>query len=136
MFALPEPGLRRPVLSGEDHFNLMPMVGGVRLTGGSELARIGAAPDWRPIELLAERARAFLPDLPAEPATRALGLRSSLPDSLPVLGESARHRGVYFAFGYQHLGMTLAAISGRIVADLVAGRDTGIALAPYRAERW
>ena len=136
MFPLAEPGLERPTLWWDEAINLVPMEHGLRLTSGVEFAGLAAPPDYRRIDRLARRARAMLPALAEMPLSRWLGFRPSLPDSLPVLGASARHEGVYFAFGHQHLGITLGPVSGRIIADLVAGRDPGIDLDPYRAERW
>jgi len=136
MFDMPEPPLRRPTMWGDHYLNLIPMEHGLRLTSGVEYGGLGAAPDYRRIDRLAGLARTLLPDLAAEPRSRWMGFRPSLPDSLPVLGRSVRRPNVYFAFGHQHLGLTLAAVSGRIIADLVAGRDPGIDLTPYRAERW
>ncbi|MBT5498478.1 MAG: FAD-binding oxidoreductase, partial [Alphaproteobacteria bacterium] len=54
----------------------------------------------------------------------------------PILGEMAGAEGVYFASGGSHVGMTLGPVMGRITADLVAGRDPGINLDPYRPDRW
>ncbi|HJU15067.1 MAG TPA: FAD-dependent oxidoreductase [Stellaceae bacterium] len=136
MFDSPAATLRRPVLWGEHYFNLVPMEHGLRLASGVEFAGLALPPDYRRVERMARFARIMLPDLPAAPRSRWLGFRPSLPDSLPVLGRSGRHDDVYFAFGHQHLGLTLGAVSGRIIADLVAGRDPGLDLAPYRAERW
>ena len=136
MFDMPEPGLRRPTLWGNHGFNLAPMETGLRLTSGVEFGGLDAPPNYRPIERLAGLAQTMLPGLTAQPRSRWMGFRPSLPDSLPVLGRSARQDGVYFAFGHQHLGLTLGAVSGRIIADLVAGREPGLDLAPYRAERW
>jgi D-amino-acid dehydrogenase len=136
MFDAPEPSLGRPTQWGEYYFNLVPMAQGLRLTGGVEFAGLARPADYRHIGRLARLARIMLPSLAAAPRSRWLGFRPSLPDSLPVLGRSAGHDDVYFAFGHQHLGLTLGAVSGRIVADLVAGRDPGLDLSPYRAERW
>jgi D-amino-acid dehydrogenase len=136
MFDMPQPGLRRPTMWGDHYLNLIPMELGLRLTAGVEFGGLKAKPDYRRIERLAGLARTLLPNLAPQPRSRWMGFRPSLPDSLPVLGSSARHAGVYFAFGHQHLGLTLGAVSGRIIADLVAGRAPGIDLAPYRAERW
>jgi D-amino-acid dehydrogenase len=126
----------RPTQWGEHYFNLVPMEHGLRLTSGVEFAGLAMPADYRRIDRLARLARIMLPSLSSEPRSRWLGFRPSLPDSLPVLGRSARHADVYFAFGHQHLGLTLAAVSGRIIADLIAGRDPGLDLSPYRAERW
>jgi D-amino-acid dehydrogenase len=136
MFDTPAASLGRPTQWGEYYFNLVPMEHGLRLTSGVEFAGLALPPDYRRIDRLTRLARIMLPSLPLESRSRWLGFRPSLPDSLPVLGRSVAHDDVYFAFGHQHLGLTLGAVSGRIIADLVAGRDPGLDLAPYRAERW
>ncbi len=74
--------------------------------------------------------------LVAEERSAWLGYRPSLPDSLPVIGPSPRYADVYLAFGHGHLGMTQGPLTGRVVADLVAGRDPGFDISPYRPERW
>lgn len=65
-----------------------------------------------------------------------MGHRPCLPDSLPVIGPSPAFPQVFYAFGHGHLGLTMAAITGRLVADLVAGRAPPIDMAPYRADRF
>lgn len=49
------------------------------------------------------------------------GLRPMTPEGTPRFG-LARHRNLTFSCGHGHMGWTMAAGSGRIVADLVAGR--------------
>jgi D-amino-acid dehydrogenase len=55
---------------------------------------------------------------------------------VPVLGRSSASERVIYAFGHQHLGLTLAGISGRVVADLIARRALPFDLAPYAATRF
>jgi len=50
------------------------------------------------------------------------GARPTLPDYLPAIGASTRADNLYYAFGHQHLGLTLAATTGEIVARLIAGQ--------------
>ncbi|MFT4252389.1 MAG: FAD-binding oxidoreductase [Caulobacter sp.] len=50
------------------------------------------------------------------------GARPTLPDYLPAIGASTRADNLYYAFGHQHLGLTLAATTGEIVARLMAGQ--------------
>ncbi len=130
-----DPGLRRPVVNGEEHFVLCPMEAGTRLTSQVEFAGLDAPPDYRRIRALLPRARRMLPGLVPEEKSAWLGFRPSLPDSLPVIGPARRHPDVFFAFGHGHLGLTQGPVTGRIVADLVAGRDPGLDLAPYRPGR-
>ncbi|HET6467325.1 MAG TPA: FAD-binding oxidoreductase [Geminicoccaceae bacterium] len=135
MLPHPEPTLRRPVYPIEGGFVLAPMEHGIRLTGGVELASVDAAADWRRIRALVPRARALLPGLGEEILSEWLGFRPSLPDSLPVIGPAPGRAGLYFAFGHQHIGLTLGPLTGRLIADLVAGRDPGLDLAPYAPDR-
>ncbi|HAA91311.1 MAG TPA: hypothetical protein DCE33_02620, partial [Rhodospirillaceae bacterium] len=64
-----------------------------------------------------------------------MGARPSTPDNVPVIGQSPRHDSVYFAFGHSHLGMTMGPATGRIIADLIAGRDPGLDLSPFAPVR-
>ncbi len=130
-----EPGLRRPVVNGEEHFVLCPMETGLRLTSQIEFAGLAAPPDYRRIRGLLPRAKRMLPGLRPEEQSAWLGFRPSLPDSLPVIGLSPRHGDVVLAFGHGHLGLTQGPVTGRIVADLLSGRDPGLDLACYRPGR-
>jgi D-amino-acid dehydrogenase len=65
-----------------------------------------------------------------------MGHRPSTPDSLPVIDRSPRFPGVYYAFGHGHLGLTLGAATGRVLAELVAGRKPPVELAPFRVTRF
>jgi D-amino-acid dehydrogenase len=53
-----------------------------------------------------------------------------------VIGPSPRHANVYYAFGHGHLGLTLGAVTGRMIADLVAGRPPVVEPTPYRITRF
>jgi D-amino-acid dehydrogenase len=135
-----EPGdageLRRAVVFPERGFVLAPMLDGIRLTSGVELAGLNAPPDFSRIRRLLPAAREALPGLSDRVTREWLGYRPSTPDSLPVIGRSARSRSVFYAFGHQHLGLTLGAITGRLIAAAVGGRDPEIDLTPFRADRF
>jgi D-amino-acid dehydrogenase len=51
-----------------------------------------------------------------------LRLSPSLPDSLPVIGPSANEPRLISAFSHQHLGLTLAGVTGQLVANCIAGK--------------
>jgi len=128
--------LRRPVLNGEHFFVLSPMEDGLRLTSQVEFAGLDAAPDYRRVRSLVKVAARMLPGLVAGEQSVWMGCRPSLPDSLPVLGYSRSSRRIVYAFGHQHLGMTLGPASALIVADLAAGRTPPLDLEPYRIDRF
>lgn len=135
---LPTPGiaLSRPVYSTEFGMACTPLTGGLRLGGTVELGGRVAAPNWQRAQVLASRGRQLFPDLDTRDASRWMGFRPSLPDSLPVLGPAPAAGNAVLAFGHGHLGLTLGARTGRLVADLVAGRPAPIDLAPFAATRF
>jgi glycine/D-amino acid oxidase-like deaminating enzyme len=128
--------LSRPVVNGEKSFVLSPMETGLRMTAQSELAGLDIAADYRKIRKLLPHAKRMLPAMEPREESAWMGFRPSLPDSLPVLGFSGKSKNIVYAFGHQHLGMTLAAISARIVADLFANREPPVPIAPYRPNRF
>ena len=65
-----------------------------------------------------------------------MGFRPSMPDSLPVISRAPNHENAYFAFGHGHCGLSLAARTGELIAGLIAGRDPGLDLSPYRVDRF
>ena len=61
--------------------------------------------------------------------------RPMTPDTLPIIGAVAGHPNIYAATGHGHLGSSMAAVTGRIVADLVSTGRSEIdvaALSPNR----
>jgi D-amino-acid dehydrogenase len=128
--------LARPVLDEDGGFVLAPMTRGIRLTTGVELAATDAPPSSLPVDRCEPLARAIFPLGERLDATPWLGRRPALPDMRPVIGAAPRHRGLWFCFGHAHHGLTLAAVSGRLIAELATGGGTVVDPAPYSANRF
>jgi len=71
-----------------------------------------------------------------EPHSEWFGARPTLPDYLPALGRSRRATNLFYAFGHQHLGLTLAAISGELIVALARGEAPQIDVTPFDLERF
>lgn len=130
-----QPLLSRPTCPTARGFYLCPMAGRLRVAGTVELGGLTLPPSPHRVRKLVEGARAFFPDL-GVPDREWMGFRPSLPDSLPVIGPSQGGGEVIHAFGHGHLGVTMAPVTARIVADLIAGRSPALDIAPYRAGRF
>jgi D-amino-acid dehydrogenase len=109
---------------------------GVRVAGQAEFAGIYAEPNYQRAEVLETHMKRMFPQVRTADATRWMGRRPSMPDSLPVIGASVKHKNVYYAFGHGHLGLCGGAPTGRIVADIVGGRRPAIDLTPFRVDRF
>ncbi|OYQ36293.1 hypothetical protein CHU95_05555 [Niveispirillum lacus] len=68
------------------------------------------------------------------PGTPWMGCRPTLPDYLPAIGRSAHAPGLLYAFGHQHLGLTLGPVTASLVADLAMGQGAGPA--PFDLSRF
>jgi D-amino-acid dehydrogenase len=128
--------LTRPVLDLEGGFVLTPMARGIRMTTGAEFAARDDPPSDAHFNRLEPFARAFFPLAERRDAKLWLGRRPCLPDMLPVIGAAPRHPGLWFDFGYQHLGLTTGPITGRLLAEMMTGETPVVDPAPYRAERF
>jgi len=127
--------ISRPIVSAEQAFVLSPMETGLRVTSQVELAAVDAPANYAKIRALLPKVKRMLPEAEMTEQSCWMGCRPSLPDSLPIISQG-EDKNIFFAFGHQHLGMTLGPITGELIADLVAGRTSAIDLSPYRADRF
>jgi len=68
-------------------------------------------------------------------ATFWTGLRPMTPDGTPIVG-GTRLPNLYLATGHGTLGWTMAAGTGRVIADLVSGRKPQIDVSGLGVERY
>lgn len=116
--------------------SLNPMRNGLRVGGNIEFTAPGAPPDFsRPARLI-EALRRVYPALAVEPHTKWAGDRPLLPDSLPIIGGSANHPALVFAFGHGQYGLALAAGTARLIADLLADRPPILDPSPFAIDRF
>lgn len=132
---MPKPRLTRPSCPTARGFYLCPMAGRLRVAGTVELGGLTAPPSPHRIAKLVEGARAIFPDLGA-PDREWMGFRPSMPDSRPVIGPSRGGADVIHAYGHGHIGLTLAPITARLVAAVVAGREPELDLTPFLPHRF
>ena len=112
-----------PILYANDNIVVTPMAGRLRASSYLEFAGRDDPADPRKPARLRARLRTLgyrcAPDGPSW-----MGSRPTLPDYLPAIGRAPGTANLFYAFGHQHLGLTLAAPTGELIAALVAGRRT------------
>ena len=127
--------ISRPVIFLDRGFGMTPMNQGLRAVGTVELGGTENPLSKKRIEYVIRCAKELLPQLGAH-EDEWLGFRPTLPDFLPILGPSLKNKNIIYAFGHQHLGWTLGAITGKIVSGIVAGEKTNLDLTPYSSKRF
>ena len=133
-----DPGVvpKRPVSLFSRGLYATPMEMGLRIAGTVEFGGVDAPADYRRARVLHDHGRFLFPGLRDGDASQWMGCRPSLPDSLPVISRSPRYGRVHYAFGHGHLGLTEGAITGKLIAEMIAGRPTSIDVTPYRVDRF
>lgn len=64
------------------------------------------------------------------------GSRPTLPDYLPAIGRLTGSTKIFYAFGHQHLGLTLGSITGDLIAGLIAKETAPLDLEPFSLRRF
>jgi D-amino-acid dehydrogenase len=107
----------------------------LRAAGFVEFAHPASPPDPRKWARLKQHVLEL--GLPIAPPVKGwMGSRPTLPDYLPAIGVSRRASNLIYAFGHQHLGLTLAATTGEIVATLAGGGTPPTDLSAFDIERF
>ena len=130
------PQLNRAVNDMDGGFAIAPMQQGVRITSGVELTDRDAPPDYTQIRksvAMAREAHEMKAEIETEPW---MGRRPTMVDSLPVIGPAPRHRGLWFNFGPQHVGLSMAPGSALAITAMVAGAPPPLDTTPFRAARF
>ena len=127
--------LSRPVIFQNRGFGITPMEQGLRVVGTVEFGGLDNPLSKSRVKNLINNAKYMMGDLP-EHEDEWLGFRPTLPDYLPVIGPSKKHKNVFYCFGHHHLGWTLGPISGKIISGMIAEENTNLNLKPYSSLRF
>jgi glycine/D-amino acid oxidase-like deaminating enzyme len=124
-----------PLLYADANIIVTPMAGRVRATSFMEFAGADAPPDPRKPAWLRDTLRGLGYPCDDQPPSW-VGSRPVLPDYLPAMGRAAAVPDLLYAFGHQHIGLTLCAVTARAMAALVAGRAPAIDISAFDLKRW
>jgi len=127
--------LSRPVIFLNRGFGITPMEQGLRVVGTVEFGGLNNPPSKKRVQNLINSAKYLFPKL-GKHEDEWLGFRPTLPDFLPVIGPSKNYKNLFYSFGHHHLGWTLGAISGKIIAGMIANENTNLDLSPYNSQRF
>ena len=140
IIADPPVELRTSVMASDAKMVVNHMEMGLRAAGQVEIAGLDRAPDWRRAEILRDKLIGMFPGLPRDlPPSRVklwFGHRPSTPDGMPVIGPARTSADIIYAFGHGHIGLVSSARTGRVVAQLIDGREPEIPIAAFAASRF
>ena len=92
--------------------------------------------NWPVLERIYDVALRRLPALGDAGIAHAwAGLYEMSPDGMPFIGSDPRLPGFYLIAGFSGHGFQHSPAAGRILADIIAGRDPGLDVGPFAIER-
>ncbi|MGR0277648.1 NAD(P)/FAD-dependent oxidoreductase [Marinomonas dokdonensis] len=127
--------LTRPVAWLDKSVFLSPIEESMRLAGMAEFAHIDAPATKLRIDNLKAQAKEMLGD-DIEYSSEWFGSRPATPDTIPIIGHLPSNDKVTLAFGHGHIGLTLSAVTGRLVSELVQGVTACVDPTPFSPKRF
>jgi D-hydroxyproline dehydrogenase len=124
-----------PLLYTNHHLLVTPLAGRLRASSYMEFADPDAPADADKPTLLRRRLRALGYQC-ATDGPSWVGARPILPDYLPGIGRAPGSNPLFYAVGHQHIGLTMAPVTGDLMADLVAERPTRLPVAAFDLRRF
>ena len=136
-YSLPQRVPRIPLTLKERSVCVTAWESGYRLGSTMEFAGYDTRLNRRRLDALRRGAAEYLIE-PEGPAVieEWYGWRPMTYDDLPILGRSARWKNLMLATGHGMLGVTMSAVTGELVAQLMGGRETSLDVAPFAPLRF
>ena len=127
--------INRPIGWSQSGFYLVQMEDGIRASGTVEIAGLKKPINKKRLDMIENQARKLLPNL-GKVKSVWLGRRPTLPDSKPIIGRSLKNNKVLYAFGHQHIGWTLAAVTGKAINELAKGTYPNFDISAFSPQRF
>jgi D-amino-acid dehydrogenase len=133
------PKLRIPMILSEAKVTITPMGERLRFAGTLELAGLDSSINRRRVASILKVVPSYLPDVDPEAIGEAdiwSGFRPCTPDGLPLLGRPKGWQNLVVATGHAMIGITLAPITGQLVAEIVHREPPSIPLDRLAVDRF
>ncbi|KPA73239.1 D-amino-acid dehydrogenase [Leptomonas pyrrhocoris] len=127
--------LHHTIVDVDYGYTLGPMHQGIRINTGGEMASITSPQNEIQLKAAESAARQLIP-LEGPISKTWAGYRPCTSDMKPIIGESPHHPGLWMCFGHGSNGLTLGPVSGRLLAELIAGETPFIDARPFSATRF
>lgn len=130
---------RTCAILAEARVAVTPMAGALRFAGTMEIAGMNEDINSLRVRGIIDAAASYYPEF--EPSDFAgvepwRGLRPCSPDGMPYIGRTAKFSNLSIATGHAMMGMSLGPITGKLMAQLLAGEAPQIDLAQLSPDRY
>jgi D-amino-acid dehydrogenase len=128
-----------PVIDESRHIAFTPFSDRLRISGTAELCGYDTSVNEKRVAKLLVLFKEIFPELSSTVDLAAIdswcGLRPYCSDGIPILG-SCEISNLFLNTGHGHLGWTMAAGSGKLIADLICKGRTDLDINPFNIKRF
>lgn len=126
-----------PVIDDDVHAAIVPLEGAIRVAGTAEFAGYDRSISPKRVANLSKLLTDVLPlgHYQAGSGAAWCGLRAMSADGVPIIGKTAI-ANLYVNSGHGHLGWTMAAGAGRLLADVLSDETPEVDPGPYALARF
>ena len=128
-----------PCIFMERRVAVTPFADALRFAGTMEIAGIDLSVTQKRVEAILDAIPLYYADVVCPDSAKAdiwKGLRPVTPDGMPYIGRFGRYKNLIAATGHAMIGISLATVTGKIVADLISGADPNRDLALLSPDRF
>lgn len=128
-----------PMILTESRVALTPFSDSFRLGGTMEIAGLDLSVTTRRVRAIIDAVPLYLTNVDVLPALQQqpwAGLRPVTPDGLPFLGRLRNRTNVVVATGHAMIGVTLSAVTGKLVAEMFTEGKTSMSIEALAPERF
>jgi D-amino-acid dehydrogenase len=135
----PQYKLNIPAILCEARVAITPMNGKMRYGGTMEIARVNHEINMKRVEGIIGSVSKYFPSIRLSMPEKKdvwFGLRPCSPDGLPYIGRTKKLGNVMIAGGHSMMGLSLGPATGKIIADLANGNETGVRIDAFSPDRF
>ena len=126
-----------PMIFPEHRVGVTPFENGYRLGSIMEFAGYDTSLKPKRLALLRDGASHYLQEPFTEPVEEEwYGWRPMTPDSLPIIGRSPVMENLHIASGHNMIGLSMSPGTGKLIAELICGREPHLNPEPFRPTRF
>ena len=131
-------GISIPAVLMEAKAAVTPMQGFTRFAGTMEFSGINDTIRKERVEAIANAAKSYYPGIEInreDKSNAKSGLRPVSPDGLPYIGKSKSYSNLVFATGHAMMGWSLGPVTGKLVSEIIDGKNTAMDIKPFNPNR-
>ena len=131
-------GIGIPAVLMEAKAAVTPMQGFTRFAGTMEFSGINDIIRKERVEAIANAAKSYYPEIEIsqkDKSNATSGLRPVSPDGLPYIGRSKSYGNLVFATGHAMMGWSLGPATGKLVSEIIDGKNTAMDIKPFNPDR-